>query len=216
MFLKKCVKLISMVMLFCLLAWYSRHQPMENDKELLLHIWDCTFRRFGSDCIYWISMRLAAWIVVYLRLLHLESGISVYLFLRQRSYGKIFLCTYTECIGRSVCYYGAGTLIMAAFFGLTGAGADPGELLQQGGLFLTLAEESLETLSFCLAAYAVHYLFGKAEAGFLAVLAGRLLLNFALSGRRPVLQVQIAVNLIMSGVVFFLAFRDFMEKQIKT
>ena len=55
----------------------------------------------------------------------------------------------------------------------------------------------------------------EAEAGFLAVLAGRLLLNFATGGVRPALPVQIAVNMIMIGVVFFLAFRDFAEKYIE-
>ena len=215
MFLKKCVKLISMILLFCLLAWYSRSYLMETGEELLLHIWDITFHRFGPDCIYWIAMRLTAWIAVYLHLLRLESGFSIYLFLRQKSYGKVFLGTYAGCIGKVVCYYGAGTLIMAIFLGLMGAGVDLGELLQQGGLLLILAEESLEALSFCLAAYVFHCIFRKAETGFLAVLAGRLLLNFVTSGVRPALPVQTAVNLIMICVVFFLAFRDFSEKYIE-
>lgn len=215
MFLKKRIELISMTMLFCLLAWYSHSYLMETDKELLLHIWNRTFHRFGPDCIYWIAMRLTVWIAVYLHLLRLESGFSIYLFLRQKSYGKVFLGTYAGCVGKAVCYYGAGTLIMAIFFGLTGSGVDLGELLQQSGLLLILAEESMEALSFCLAAYVAHCVFRKAEAGFLAVLAGRLLLNFVTSGVRPALPVQIAVNLIMICVVFFIAFRDFAEKYIE-
>ncbi len=214
MFLKKRIKLISMILLFCLLAWYSRSYLMETEEELLLHIWNRTFHRFGPDCIYWIAMRLTAWIAVYLHLLRLENGFSVYLFLRQKSYGKVFLHTYAGCMGRAVCYYGAGTLIMAIFFGLVGSGVNPGELLQQSGLLRILAEESLEALSFCLAAYVVHCFFRKAEAGFLAILAGRLLLNFATGGERPMLPVQVAANLILMCVVFFLAFRNFAEKYI--
>lgn len=204
-----------MILLFCLLAWYARSYLMETDEELLLRIWDRTFHRFGPDCIYWIAMRLTAWIAVYLHLLRLESGFSIYLFLRQKSYGKVFWGTYAGCVGRAVCYYGFGTLVMAVFLCLTGSGVDPGELLQQSGLLLILAEESLEALSFCLAAYVVHCVFRKAEAGFLAVLAGRLLLNFVTGGIRPALPMQIAVNLIMICVVFFLAFRDFAEKYIE-
>lgn len=215
MFLKKRVELISMILLFCLLAWYSRSYLMETEEELLLHIWDRTFQRFGPDCIYWIAMRITAWITVYLHLLRLESGFSIYLFLRQKSYGKVFLHTYTGCMGRAVCYYGAGTLIMAVFFGLMGSGVDLGELLQQSGLLQTLAEESLEALSFCLAAYVAHCVFRKAEAGFLVILAGRLLLNFATGGVRPALPIQTAVNLIMTCVVFFFSFRDFAEKYIE-
>lgn len=215
MFLKKRVKPISMILLFCVLAWYARSYLKENDEEILLRIWDRTFHRFGPDCIYWIAMRLTAWITVYLHLLRLESGFSVYLFLRQKSYGKVFLGTYTGCMERAVCYYGAGTLIMAIFFGLTGPGSELGEMLRQSGLLLILAEESLDALSFCLAAYVVHCVFRKAEAGFLAVLAGRLLLNFVTGGVRPTLAIQITVNLIMLCVVFFLAFRDFAEKYIE-
>lgn len=215
MFLKKRIKLISIPLLFCLLACYSESYLIGTGEERLLHIWNRTFHRFGPDCIYWIAMRLTAWIAVYLQLLRLENGFFVYLFLRQKSYGKVFLHTYTGCMGRAVCYYGAGTLIMAIFFGLAGSGVNPGELLQQSGLLRILAEESLEALSFCLAAYAAHCVFRKAELGFLAILVGRLLFNFATDGVRPVLPVQITVNLILMCVVFFLAFRDFAEKYSK-
>ncbi len=212
MFLRKHVRPVSMFLLFCLLAWYSRSCLGETGEELLAAVWNRTFRRFGPDCIYWIAMRLAAWISIYLHLLRLESGFSVYLFLRQRSYGKVFLHTYAGCVGRAVCYYGVGTLAMAVFHGLTLPGMDIGSLLRQNGLLQILAEEGLEALSFCLAAYAVHCIFRHAEAGFLAVLAGRLLLNFATGGVRPMLPVQLAANLVMTGLVFFMVFHDFAEK----
>ncbi len=212
--MRKLVKLVSMALLFCLLAWYSQAFLRETGEELLVRTWNHTFYRFGPDCIYWITMRLAAWIPVYMHLLRLESGFSIYLFLRQKSYGKVFLHTYMGCVGRAVCYYGVGTLVMAFFCGLTVSGVNPGNLLQQGGLLLVLVEEGLEALSFCLAAYVVHCIFRKAEAGFLVVLAGRLLLNFVTGGGRPALPVQLAANLIMICVVFFLAFRDFAEKYV--
>lgn len=183
-----------------------------DGEELLVCMWNRTFRRFGPDCIYWISMRLTAWIFIYVHLLRLESGFFIYLFLRQRSYGKVFLHTYTGCVGRAVCYYGIGTVVMAIFHGLTVPGTNPVILLQQSGLPAILLEEGLEALSFCLAAYVVHCIFRTAEAGFLAVLAGRLLLNSATGGGRPALPIQLAVNLIMVCVVFFLVFRDFAEK----
>lgn len=201
-----------MFLLFCLLAWYSRSYLRETGEELLVAVWNRTFRRFEPDCIYWITMRLAAWISVYLHLLRLESGFFIYLFLRQKSYGRVFLHTYMGCIGRAVCYYGIGTVVMAIFHGLTEFGVNPVILLQQSGLPAILLEEALEALSFCLMAYVVHCIFRKAEAGFLVVLAGRLLLNFVMGGGRPALPVQLAVNLIMVCVVFFLAFRDFAEK----
>lgn len=212
MFLRKHIRLISIFLLFCLLAWYSKSFLRETGEELLICTWDHTFYRFGPDCIYWISMRLSAWISVYMHLLRLESGFSIYLFLRQKSYGRVFLHTYMGCIGWAVCYYGVGTVVMAIFHGLTVSGVNPVILLQQSDLPAILLEEGLEALSFCLTAYVVHCIFRKAEAGFLTVLAGRLLLNFGTGGGRPALPVQLAVNLIMVCVVFFLAFRDFAEK----
>jgi len=203
-----------MFLLFCLLAWYSRSYLRETGEELLVAVWNRTFHRFGPDCIYWIAMRLAAWISIYLHLLRLESGFSIYLFLRQRSYGKVYLHTYAGCVRRAACYYGAGTLAMAIFHSLTLPGIDIRSLLWQSGLLRALVEEGLEALSFCLAAYVVHCIFRHAEAGFLTVLAGRLLLNFATGGARPMLPVQIAVNLVMTGLVFLMAFRDFAEKYI--
>lgn len=215
MSLKRAARWISFPLLFCLLGWYDWCFLRETGEDILIHTWNLTFHKLDGVCIYWMAMRFAAWVMIYLHLLRLESGFSIYLFFRQKSYGKVFLYTYTGCIGRAVCYYGVGTLIMAFFFGLVGSGVDLGELLQQSGLLLILAEESLEALSFCLAAYVVHCAFRKAEAGFLVVLAGRLLLNFATGGDRPALSVQIAVNLIMICAVFFLAFRNFAEKYIE-
>ncbi|MCM1026710.1 MAG: hypothetical protein NC432_09755 [Roseburia sp.] len=212
MFSRKLVRRSSYFLLFCLLAWYSEVFLRESGEDFLVCLWNRTFHRLGADCIYWIAMRLAAWLSVYLHLLRLESGFSIYLFLRRRSYGSVFLHIYAGCVGRAVCYYGVGTAVMAVFHSLTVFGGNSGVLLQRSGLPFLLAEEGLEALSFCLAAYALHCIFGKAEAGFLAVLAGRLLLNFVTGGERPALPVQLAVNLIMVCAVFFLAFRDFAEK----
>ena len=89
MFLRKPVKLISMALLFFLLAWYSRLFLMETGEDLLVCTWNRTFHRFEADCIYWITMRLAAWILIYLHLLRLESGFSIYLFLTEELWESI-------------------------------------------------------------------------------------------------------------------------------
>lgn len=212
MSLKKHIRLISIILLFCLLAWYSQHFLRETQGDMLVRTWKRTFSRLNADCIYWITLRLTAWILIYLRLLRLENGFSIYLFLRQGSYWKVFMRTYAECIGMVLCYYGVGTLIMAVYHGMTISGVNIENLLWQSGLPQILAEESLECLSFCLTAYVVHYVFRKAEVGFLVVLAGRLLLNFATGGVRLELPVQMTVNLVMTSMVFFIAFHDFTEK----
>lgn len=214
MFLRKCTRLISVSLLFYLLAWYSRIFLNENTEELLVSMWNRAFQRFGPDCIYWITMRLAAWITIYLHLLRLEGGFTVYLFLRKRSYGRVFVGTYIGCVGLAVCYYGVGTVIMAICHGIVLPGIEVGNLLGQRGLPLILVEEGLEALSFCLTAYVVHCLFRKAETGFLAVLAGRMILNFVTGGARPRLPVQLAVHLVVASLTFLMAFRDFTEKFI--
>ena len=214
MFSKKHVKQASMFLLFCLLAWYSQTFLGETTERLLVSMWNRTFHGFGSDCIYWVAIRLAAWISIYLHFLRLESGFSVYLFLRQRSYGRVFFGTYIGCIGKALCYYGVGTLIIAIFHRVVLPGIDVKGLLCQTDLPFILAEEGMEALSFCLTAYVVHCLFRKAETGFLAVLAGRMILNFVTGGARPRLPVQLAVHLVVASLTFLMAFRDFTEKFI--
>lgn len=217
MYLRKHAKRISTALLFGLLVWYAWSYLRESGDDLLVSMWNRTFHKFGPDCIYWVTLRLTAWIVVYLHLLRLESGFSVYLFLRQRSYGKVFLRTYAGCMGRAAGYYGMMTLAVVVLhsLALSGAGTGTGSLLGQRGLPGILAEESLEAVSFCLAAYLVHWVFRHAEAGFLAAAAGRLLLNTVTGGGRPALPAQLAVCLVLTGVVFTLAFRNFVEKYVE-
>ena len=112
MSLRKPAKAISFVLLFCLLAWYSRRYMGEVQEEILVAAWSRAFRRLNGDCIYWMALRLAAWLFIYLRLLRLESGFSVYLFLRRRSFARVFLRTYTGCLGTALCYYCLGTLLL--------------------------------------------------------------------------------------------------------
>lgn len=212
MFLRKTVKWGSVCLLFFLLAWYNRRFFGEMQEDMLACTWNRTFHRLDGACFYWIMLRLTAWVMVYLRLLRLEGGFSIYLFLRQRSYGKIFVHIYAECIGIVLCCYGMETLTMAVCYDAAFPGVGVGRLLWQEGLPGILAEEGLEALSFCLAAYAVHCVLGHAEAGFLAVLAGRLLFNFTSGGGRMALPLQIVINLMMICGVFFLAFRNFAEK----
>lgn len=204
---------VSFLVLFSVLAWYARYFCGEEYENILVCIWNRTFHRLNGECVYWITMRLAAWVAIYLRLLRLESGFSIYLFLRRRSYARVFAYTYGACVGIALCYYGAGTLVMAACHGAAWK-ASPAGLLCPAGLPQILAEEGLEALNMCLAAYAVSSLLGKKEIGFLAILAGRLTLNFFTGGERSGLPVQSAANLVMAGVVFFMAFRNFAEKYI--
>lgn len=210
--LKTLVRSLCFVLFFDLLAWYFQHVFEEARQDILVCTWNLSFRRPDAACMCWILLRLPAWISLYLRFLRLESGFSVYLFLRQRSYWRVFARTYAGCIGMTVCYYGIGTLIMAVCHGVTLPGVNVARLLWQSGLLRILAEEGLEALSFCLATYGVYRLFQKAEMGFLVVLAGRLLLNFATGGTRPELPVQMTVNFVIIGLTYKIAFRDFPEK----
>lgn len=215
MSLRRAAKWISFPMLFCLLAWYDRCFLGEVGEDMLVCTWNFTFRRLDGICIYWVTMRLTAWVMIYLHLLRLESGFSVYLFLRQKSYRRVFAHTYAGGIGIALCYYGVGTLFLAICHGTTLRGVNAMGLLRQANLPQILAEEGLEALSFCLTAYVVHCLFRKAEIGFLTVLAGRVVLNFITGGARLGLPVQLVVNLVMMGLMFRLAFHNFTEKFIE-
>lgn len=212
MSLRRVVRPMSFVLLFCLLAWYSQHFFGEVREDILVCTWNLTFHSMDASCIYWITLRLTAWIFIYLRLLRLESGFSIYLFLRQRSYFRVFARTYAECVGAAICYYGIGTLIMAVYHSVTRSEIDMGSVLRQSCLVRIVAEECLECLGFCLTAYMVYCVFKKAETAFLAVLAGRLLLNFMTGRMRPTLPVQTMVNLAITGLGFYMGFHGFVEK----
>lgn len=210
--LKTLVRALCFVLFFYLLAWYFQHVFGEAREDILVCTWNLSFRRPDAACMCWILLRLPAWIFLHLRFLRLESGFSVYLFLRQGSYWRVFARTYAGCIGMVGCYYGVGTLIMAVCHGVALPGVNVTRLLWQSGLLRILAEEGLEALSFCLAAYGVYRLFQKVEVGFLAVLAGRLLLNYATGGTRPELPVQMMVNFVIIALTYNIAFHDFPEK----
>lgn len=212
MSLRKPAKAISFVLLFCLLAWYSRRYMGEVQEEILVAAWSRAFRRLNGDCIYWMALRLAAWLFIYLRLLRLESGFSVYLFLRRRSFARVFLRTYTGCLGTALCYYCLGTLIMAVCHWAAVPGTDLGLLLWQERLPEILAGECLGSLSLCLAAYLVFSLCGRAEAGFLAVLTGRLLWGFGVGETGVGLPVQAVLGCVLAGAAFFAAARNFYFK----
>ncbi len=212
MSLRKPAKSISFVLLFCLLAWYSRRFLGETQEDILVCTWNHSFHRMNADCIYWMALRLAAWIFIYLRLLRLENGFSIYLFLRRRSFSRIFMRMYVSCLGKALWYYGLGTLVMAVCHWSVTPGAGLGRLLYQEGLPEILAGECLGGFSFCLAAYLLYCLFRRAEVGFLAALTGRLLLGFASGGARLGLPVQIAVTCVLTGIVFFAAAHNFYNK----
>lgn len=212
MSLRKPARSISFALLFCLLAWYSRRYMGEVQGEILVQTWTRDFRRLNADCIYWLALRLAAWVFIYLRLLRLESGFSVYLFLRQRSFARVVARTYAGCLGMAFCYYFLGTLTMAVCHWAAMPGTELRGLLWKERLPEILAGECLGSVSFCLAAYLIFCLCRRAEAGFLAVLTGRLLWGFMAGEVRPGLPAQAAVSCMLAGAVYFAAAHNFSEK----
>lgn len=214
MFLRKHIKLISFVLLFNIFAWYSQRYLGEVSEGILVQTWNCTFKRFNAACIYWMTLRLPIWILIYLQLLHLENKFSVYLFIRQGNYRKIFICVYIKCICIVACYFAVGTIIMAVYHSVLILGMNVLDILFYDEVMQILVEEGLECLSCCLLAYIIHCGIKKAEVGFLIVLVGRLLFNFATDGIRQGLPIQMIANLLLVFAVFYIAFRDFSEKYL--
>lgn len=209
MSLRKLARPISFILFFGLFAWYSRQYFREVREDVLIRTWTLTFHRLDSDCVYWIILRMAGWVCIYLCLLRLESGFSVYMFLRHRSFSVVFVRTYVRCISVVLSYYGLGTLVMAVCHRAMEPGAELGQLLWQSRLPGILGGECMGCLSFCLAAYLVYCIFRKVEVGFLTVLAARLFFGFAVGGERPGLLVQTVLAAVMTGMAFCVAFYNF-------
>lgn len=212
MSLRRAARLISFILLFCLFAEYSRKFLGEDPESILIRTWTITFHKLDAIFIYWIMLRMIGWIVVYLRMLRLESGFTVYLFLRQRSFPAVYVRMYVSCLCMTLLYYGLGTAVMAVYHRAAAPGTDIRWLLCPDRLPAVLAGECLGCLIFCLSAYLIHRLCRKAEIGFLAALIGRLLLGYAVEEVQLGLPFTLAVNLLLAVVVFCLMAHNFGER----
>lgn len=211
MSLRKLVRSINFMLMFGLFAWYSGRYFREVGEDVLVRTWTITFYKLDASCIYWVTLRVAGWIFVYLCLLRLEGGFSVYLYIRHRSFAAVFRRIFAQCIGIVLAYYGIGTLAMAVCHKVMVSETEILKLLCQGRLPFVLIGECLGGLSFCLAAYLVYLVIRRAEAGFLAVLSGRIILGVLAGWERPGLPIQMAFTAAMTVAVFYVAFYRFRQ-----
>lgn len=213
MFLRKLARSISFVLLCLLLAWYSwTFLAPEEPPNILLGTWESTFHRFGSHCIHWILMRIACWMWVYLRMLRLENGFSLYLFIRNRNFMSLFLRMYKECVCIAVLYYVCASVIMAFYFAAVIPGESAGRLLFDTGIPRTLVIEIMGCLTLCLVAYFIYCCTKRTELGMLIALAGRIALGYLFHGRRLGVAAGLAVNVVLAVVVLYLAARNFAKR----
>ena len=123
MSLRKIGKLVSLLLLYYLLAWYST-RILENIEyeNYLIRAWQSSFYKLDVRCIHWITMRIAIWVAVFLELMRLENPLTIYLFIRERNFISLFIKTYCKCLLEVIFYFGLAMLAMAAyFFLLTGS-----------------------------------------------------------------------------------------------
>lgn len=211
MYLKKHAKWVSIILLFVLLALYSSGFLPDAKSDILVATWTQTFHRVDGNCVYWIVLRLCAWILVYLRLLRLDCEFSIYLYLRQRSYLKIYARTCLESLAIIVSYYTVCTLVMAFCHSMF-IKISIGTLLVQEHLPTVLAEECLECLSFCLAAYLLNCVLSKPEASFAVALVLRVILNFITNGMRPKISIQVVTCVVVLSASYWISYRGFERK----
>ena len=117
MSLRKIGKLVSLLLLYYLLAWYST-RILENIEyeNYLIRAWQSSFYKLDVRCIHWIAMRIAIWIAVFLELMRLENPLTIYLFIRERNFISLFIKTYCKCLLEVIFYFGLAMLAMAAYF----------------------------------------------------------------------------------------------------
>lgn len=213
MFLRKLARLISFILLCLLLAWYScTVLASEAPTNMLLGTWESTFHRFGSRCIHWILMRIACWMWVYLRMLRLENGFSLYLFIRKRNYMSLFIRMYADCVCIAVFYFVCASIIMAFYFAVVIPGERVGHLLFDTGIPGALVVEIVGCLTLCLAAYFIYCCTKRTELGMLIALAGRIVLGYLFHGRRLGVAAGLAVNVVLAAMVLYLAARNFAKR----
>ncbi len=213
MSLRKIGKLVSLLLLYYLLAWYST-RILENIEyeNYLIRAWQSSFYKLDVRCIHWITMRIAIWVAVFLELMRLENPLTIYLFIRERNFISLFIKTYCKCLLEVIFYFGLAMLAMAAyFFLLTGSWEVFGGLWQEKTAVIVL-RESLDGLNFCLAAYFLYCFTKHAEISFLVILTLRLLLGFAVKGEHIGVWTELFVNILLAAGTLYYASRNFVKR----
>lgn len=134
------------------------------------------FKQIDIRCIQWILIRLPVWYMFLNQMLQIENKFSFYLFIRNRSYIKLYLSTFFKSFVKVFVYYFdmflcIGILVYTACGGSFFKGTDAGSIIY---LFV---HESLQTTSFCLGVYILFCLLKKLEQSFLIVLCCQIILK---------------------------------------
>lgn len=213
MSLRKTIKPISFILLCCLLAMYSLKMPEdEYSGNILVNTWESGFVRFDAKCIHWISLRISVWIYVFLRMLRLENGFTIYIFIRQRNFIVLFFKMYVKCIGCVLLYFAMAMTVMAAVFSVSVSGSDFGKMLFCQELGRIFIKECIESLNFCLIAYFIYCCTKKMEIAFLITLACGLLLEAVTQGNGVFFLTVIVSNIVLVVSVLNYAAHNFAER----
>lgn len=211
--MKKIVKTVCFVLLCCLLAQYSvRIIGTDDQYHFLARAWESTFTKFNAKCIHWIGMRVTIWIYVYLIMMRLENSFTIYLFIRQRNFMKLFIRMYARCLRSVMLYYGLAMIIMAICFHITLQEESFWQLLFQNDILIIYTRECAASLNFCLTAYFIYCLIKRMELGFLVTLGSRLLLFIFMNGLNIPIITELFINVILTGIVLYYAAHNFAER----
>lgn len=167
-----------------------------SDFAVLFGQWAADFDRFNAMCIHWIAMRITAWLFTLWQMFWLEQRFMIYLFLRERSYRKMFVRQYGKCALGVVGYFVTQLLVFAVLAVRHYGGSFVYSGFRQTELWAVLMNETLGTLNFCLLVYGLYCKTRKAEISFLIILAARMTLGCAVGGLSQYFYVCLALNLL--------------------
>ena len=184
MFLNQIKRMLSIAVLFWMIAYYIQYILGGFDERILLKVWSITFRRINRDFIFWLSCRVVAWIFGYLEMLHIDYVYSIYSYIRHRSFARLFFGKYMLVCGYIVIYMCVGTLSMALYNSLTTGAVNVMEMLFRWDLFEVLVREGVDCLLVSIIGYIIYILCRNAEAGLLISMLGRIILMLVMKGKQ--------------------------------
>lgn len=211
--MKRILKLISLSVIYCLIACYVvRRFGVESKDNILFYAWTSYYFKFDVQCIHWIVMRLVNWIYIFMIMMQLESAFTIYLYVRERNFLTLFVKMYARCLLSTVIYLGVEIVTMALCFALIIQKDIMFFLTMNRELFLIFVSECISCLNFCLIAYLLYCCIKKMEISFLLTLVNRLLFGFFMKGEQIEVMPALIANIVLVGIVLFYAAHNFVER----
>ncbi len=178
-----------------LIFFYIRIGLKENYFETA-QTWLMDFSRVDIRCIYWIMVRISIWFCFMQRMFQLESGFTLYLFLRNRSFNGLFFSSLMAGIVQVLLYFfmllcGTCIIWMLGSKRIIVFGEFADALLAYG-------KECIVCIIFCLLVYLMFCVIKNQEISFVCIFIIQIMLKIKIEKTISIVYYLVAVIIIFA------------------